>query len=164
VRTDLGNLIIAFSLLTAYMMFSQLLPIWYENLRHEVRFVMPRAYGPNWTTVSAGLLATVYLGPLAMLLWRRVKTGRGLAVVAGIVLAGMWVERWWLVTPTMMELLHGQSVSAQAGPQWPTLGVLPELAASLALVAAMALGMRAARRFVATPARQDEPTQEAGHV
>ena len=41
-RHDLGKLIVAFSLLTTYMMFSQLIVIWYENLPDEVRFVIPR--------------------------------------------------------------------------------------------------------------------------
>ena len=39
---DLGKLVVAFSLLTTYMMYSQLLPIWYENLPEEIRFLVPR--------------------------------------------------------------------------------------------------------------------------
>lgn len=98
---DLGNLILAFSILTTYMMFSQLLPIWYENLPHEVRFVTPRVYFGPWPAISVVLLAMVYLGPLALLIWRRIKwRRRPLGWVALYVLVGLWIERWWLVTPT----------------------------------------------------------------
>lgn len=101
---DLGKLIVAFSLLTAYMMYSQLLPQWYENFRHEVHNVTPRLNASEWRPVSMGLLATVYLGPLVLLLARRAKkTPAYLGAITVLLLAGMWVERWWLVTP----MLHG---------------------------------------------------------
>jgi len=99
---DLGKLMVAFSLLTAYMMFSQLLPLWYENLPNEVRYVVPRLSFERWGWVSAGLLAVIYLGPLAVLLTRWSKrTPKFLGTVALAVLVGLWMERWWLVTPTL---------------------------------------------------------------
>jgi hypothetical protein len=104
VRQDLGRLIVTFSLLTTYMMFSQLIVIWYENLPEEVRFVIPRLTksAPPWPYVSAGLLAAVYLGPLVFLLTVRSKRSRAyLAAAAAAVLVGLWAERWWLVTPTL---------------------------------------------------------------
>jgi hypothetical protein len=135
-RTDLGNLIIAFSLLATYLMFSQLLPIWYENLPHEVRFVIPRLHVTAWPAVSIALLATIYLGPLAMLLWRGVKTSRLLMGVAGLVLIGMWLERWWMVTPTLGAPMR--------------LG-LPELSISVGLAAALVLSMQWAARLTQAP-------------
>ena len=97
-----ANFIVAMSLVTTYMMFSQLLPIWYENFPHEVRFVIPRLSISNWRYVSAALLATVYLGPLVLLLTRWSKrTPRIFAAISFLILAGLWVERWWLVTPTL---------------------------------------------------------------
>ena len=99
---DLGKLMVAFSLLTVYMMFSQLLPLWYENLPNEVRYAVPRLRFERWGWVSAALLALVYLGPLAVLLTRWSKrTPKFLGAFALAVLAGLWVERWWLVTPTL---------------------------------------------------------------
>jgi len=99
---DLGKLLVAFSLVTAYMMYSQLLPQWYENFPNEVRYVVPRLRFGRWGWVSAALLAVIYLGPLAVLLTRWSKrTPKFLAAVALAVLAGLWVERWWLVTPTL---------------------------------------------------------------
>ncbi|MCX5685575.1 MAG: hypothetical protein NT049_18105 [Planctomycetota bacterium] len=104
VRHDLGKLIVTFSLLTTYMMFSQLIVVWYENLPEEVRFVIPRLtkLSPPWPYVSAGLLAMVYLGPLVFLLTVWSKRSRWyLALACAAVLVGLWAERWWLVTPTL---------------------------------------------------------------
>lgn len=104
VRQDLGRLIVAFSLLTTYMMFSQLIVIWYENLPEEVRFVIPRLtkLAPPWPYISAGLLAAVYLGPLVFLLTVWSKRSRLYLMAAAVaILIGLWLERWWLVTPTL---------------------------------------------------------------
>jgi hypothetical protein len=125
-RHDLGRLIVVFSLLTTYMMYSQLLVIWYGNLPEEVRFVIPRLTRPPWQYASAALLAAVYLGPLVMLLLIRAKRSpRFLGAVAAAVLIGMWLERWWLVTPT----LGGELVLGMA-----------ELSITAAFTAAFALG------------------------
>jgi hypothetical protein len=126
-RHDLGKLLVAFGLITTYMMYSQLLPIWYENLGQEVRFVLPRLAEAPWKAVSAALLATVYLGPLVLLLPRRAKRSKAfLGAVAALVLIGLWVERWWLVAPTL------------GGPA--EVGV-PEWAIAAAFAGALGFGM-----------------------
>jgi hypothetical protein len=130
-RHDLGKLLVAFSLITTYFMYSQLLPIWYENLPGEVRFVVPRLREQPWLGVSAALLGSVYLGPLVLLLTRRAKRSRAfLGAVAALVLAGLWVERWWLVAPTLERL------AGRAGAGGLELG-LPELAIAVAFAAAL---------------------------
>ena len=98
---DLGRLIVAFSLMTTYLMYSHLLPIWYENMPHEVRFLVPRMNFQPWVSVSYVLVGTVYLGPLVLLLTERSKRNRwSLGGISLLILTGMWVERWWLITPT----------------------------------------------------------------
>jgi len=98
---DLGKLMVAFSLMTTYLMFAHLLPFWYENLPHEIRFLVPRMNFQPWRSVSYLLLCLVYFGPLVLLLSERAKRSRLiLGGIALLVLAGMWVERWWLVAPT----------------------------------------------------------------
>ena len=98
---DLGGLMVAFSLMTTYLMYAHLLPFWYENLPHEIRFLVPRLNFHPWKTVSALLLCVVYFGPLVLLLPERAKRNRRvLGAVSLLVLLGMWVERWWLVAPT----------------------------------------------------------------
>lgn len=103
---DLAKLIVAFSLLTTYMMYSQLLPMWYENMPHEVRFVIPRLQFTPWSGLSLVLLTTIYLGPLVFLLPRKAKTNVNyMRAAALLILVGMWFERWWLVGPTLGQPL-----------------------------------------------------------
>ncbi|MCX5769669.1 MAG: hypothetical protein NTZ09_05280 [Candidatus Hydrogenedentes bacterium] len=99
---DLAKLLVAFSILTTYMMYAQLLPIWYENLPDEVRYVIPRLQITPWRWVSVALLALIYLGPLVFLLPRRVKKSvRYVGAASALILAVMWFERYWLVAPTL---------------------------------------------------------------
>lgn len=104
---DQAKLMITFCLLTAYMMYSQLFPIWYENMPKETRFLVPRLnWVTNWPGVSMVLLAVVYLGPLVLFLFRRGKRSRlYVGSVAALVLAAMWLERWWLVMPSLQKPL-----------------------------------------------------------
>ena len=98
---DLGQLVVAFSLMTTYLMFAHLLPFWYENLPQEIRFLVPRMNFPPWKSVSYGLLCVVYFGPLVLLLTEYAKRSRPLlGAISLLVLVGMWLERWWLVAPT----------------------------------------------------------------
>jgi hypothetical protein len=99
---DLGKLVVAFSIMTTYMMFSQLLPIWYENLPAEIRFLVPRMNFAPWSMVSVGLLPVVYFGPLVLLLPIRAKrTPWYLGMICLVVVCGLWIERWWLVSPAL---------------------------------------------------------------
>jgi hypothetical protein len=150
---DLGKLVVALSLLTAYMMFSQLIVLWYENLPSEAHFLVPRLRFGRWGWVSAALLALVYLGPLVVLLTRWAKRKpKFLAGYALIVLAGLWMERWWLVTPTLGGAL---------AIGWP------EVSSTAAFVALLALTIewflrRAPRAPASKPARNEAaPAEEA---
>jgi hypothetical protein len=101
-RHDLGKLTVAVSLLTAYMMYSQLLPIWYENLPAEVRFIIPRLSVSQWRYISAIFVATIFLGPLVLLLTRWSKRSPVfLTAVSLLMLICLWIERWWEVTPAL---------------------------------------------------------------
>lgn len=132
---DLGKLIVAFSLLTTYCMFAQLLVIWYENLPHEVPFVLARLRKTPDMYYSLALLCAVYLGPLVGLLTRWAKRTKWfLGAVSLAVLAGLWLERWWEVTPTIV------------GPGAPLRLGLAEIGLTAAFLAALALGIRWAHR------------------
>ncbi|MBU5611914.1 hypothetical protein [Geomonas azotofigens] len=114
---DLGKLMVAFSLMTTYLMYAHLLPFWYENLPREVRFIVPRLHGAQWRPVSALLLALVYFGPLVLLLPIRAKRNSlALGIISFVVLCGLWLERWWLVAPTFDQVprlgLHELSLAA----------------------------------------------------
>jgi hypothetical protein len=106
--SDQSKLVITFSMLTAYMMYCQLLPIWYENMPQETRYLVPRMnYVTHWPNISIVLLALVYLGPLVLLLTRNAKRSYTYTgTIAGLILAALWLERWWLVMPSLGEPLR----------------------------------------------------------
>lgn len=129
---DMGRLIIAFSMMTTYLMYAHLLPMWYENLPEETRFLVPRMNFQPWLSVSYLLVAVVYLGPLVLLLTERSKRNRwSLGVISLLILCGMWIERWWLVAPTFTSQL-GFS--------------LAEPAAAMAFLGLLGLGMEQFQR------------------
>ena len=106
--SDQAKLVITFSMLTAYLMYCQLLPIWYENMPQETRYLVPRMNEVTyWPNISIVLLALVYLGPLVLLLTRSAKRSAAYTgTVAGLILAALWLERWWLVMPSLGEPLR----------------------------------------------------------
>jgi len=140
---DLGQLMVAFSLMSTYLMYAHLLPFWYENLPHEIRFLVPRLNLPRWQPVSYLLLCLVYFGPLVLLLGERAKRDRRiLGAVAALVLAGLWIERWWLVAPSFDPAVR--------------LGV-SELSLAAAFLGLLGLGMELCHR------RSSRPLPETGH-
>jgi hypothetical protein len=60
----------------------------------------------GWKIISVVLLVMVYLGPIAMLIWKNLKMNKiYMSIVCLIILTGMWMERWWLVMPSLGEKL-----------------------------------------------------------
>lgn len=98
---DAGNLLFGLSILWAYMLWSQYLVIWYGDLPEEARFIHERMHGA-WAPVAWTVLAAVFAVPFVLLLSRAVKLRpAALAAVAGLVLGGMWLERFLLVAPSL---------------------------------------------------------------
>jgi hypothetical protein len=127
---DLGKIVVAMSILTAYLAYAHVFVIWYENLPAETRFLVPRMNYYPWTVISCLIVALVYLGPLVGLLtvWSK-RTRWFLAAVLLLVLCAMWLERWWLVAPTFGVEVHFG---------------LPELAALALLLGLTGLSLQAA--------------------
>ena len=104
---DVGKLLFGFCILWAYMVWSQYLVIWYGDLPEETEFVAHRMEG-SWGSLTWIMLGLAFFGPFAVLLSRTIKTNAmGLTVIASMVLAGMWLERFVLVSPS---LWHGEGV------------------------------------------------------
>ena len=97
---DLGNLMLAFTMIWAYVSFSQFLIIWSGNLPETITWYKDRSEG-GWQWVALGLILFGFALPFAILLSRFVKRrARLLAIVAGLVLLMRWVELLWVVQPT----------------------------------------------------------------
>ncbi len=96
---DLGNLLLTFVILWAYMAFSQFLIIWSGNLSDEIPWYLNRTRG-GWQWIAM-LLMTLHFGaPFFLLLFRGMKRRIGAlsAVAAGILVIRL-VDMFWTVEP-----------------------------------------------------------------
>ena len=98
---DMGKLLFGFSILWAYMYWSQYLVIWYGDLPEETEFIYHRLHG-QWRIIAWAVAAAVFVIPFTTLLSRALKMRpRGLATIAAIALGGTWLERYILVAPSL---------------------------------------------------------------
>jgi hypothetical protein len=96
---DLANMMLAFTMIWAYLAFSQLLIIWYGNLPEETAWYLHRSQG-GWKVVGYSLLLLHFAVPFGLLLSKRLKrTGTKLALVALWLLVMRFVDIYWLVRP-----------------------------------------------------------------
>jgi len=96
----LGSLLLALTMMWAYLAFSQLLIIWSGDLPHEISWYLHRSAG-LWKYVALFLFAFHFAIPFALLLSRRNKKYiERLALVAAMVLVAHVVDVWWLITPS----------------------------------------------------------------
>jgi hypothetical protein len=104
---DLGNLMLAFTMLWAYMSFSQYLIIWSGNLPEEIPWYLRRARGA-WQWVGLALIGFHFFLPFFVLLFRENKRyGRLLVRVAAWILAMHWLDLVWLIVPASIEVDRG---------------------------------------------------------
>ncbi len=96
---DLGNLMLAFVMLWAYVCFSQFLIIWSGNLPEEIPWYLRRLDG-GWAWVAVVLLVFHFALPFVLLLSRQNKQRLEiLAGIAGGVLLVRLVDLFWMVMP-----------------------------------------------------------------
>ncbi len=98
---DLGNLLLAFVMLWAYVAFSQFLIIWSGNLPEEVTWYAHRLRG-GWKWVALALISFHFLVPFLLLLLRRTK--RKAQILAGVavwLLVLRLVDLFWIVSPSL---------------------------------------------------------------
>lgn len=98
---DLGNLMLAFVMIWAYLSFAQFLIIYSGNLTEEIPWYLRRTRG-GWQFVAIALILFQFLLPFFLLLSRESKrrTER-LAMIAAWVLVMHLVDTTWLVLPAL---------------------------------------------------------------
>ena len=140
-RHDLGKLIFAFSIFWMYLFWSQYFVIWYANIPEETGFIvarlgtqflqdtwymggfMQRIAEPyvNWTLL---VWLLVWVLPFWVLLGQRPKkTPAILGTIAVGSVLGFWLERYILVTPSLVppsEVLAGAAITPLG---WIELGI-----------------------------------------
>ncbi len=96
---DLGKLMLAFTMLYAYLSFSQWLITWSANLPQEINFYLNRLNG-GWLNLSRFLILFEFAVPFALLLSRRLKKQPGFMVplCSGFIIIRM-IDLYWHVEP-----------------------------------------------------------------
>ncbi len=96
---DLGNLLLTFVMLWAYLSFSQFLIIWSGNLRDEIPWYMTRANGA-WEPVGIFLIIFHFAVPFLLLLQRALKRQmRYLRWIAVSLIVSDCIAVIWMVEP-----------------------------------------------------------------
>ena len=97
---DLGNLLLAFVMLWAYVSFSQFLIIWAGNLAEEIPWYMRRLHG-GWEWIGRFLMLFHFFVPFLILLSRPTKRRASwLWKVAALVFVAHIVNDYWLIAPS----------------------------------------------------------------
>ncbi|HOC16739.1 MAG TPA: hypothetical protein PKK95_00635 [Vicinamibacterales bacterium] len=105
ILNDLGNLLLAFVMVYAYVSFSQLLIIWSANLPEEITWYLRRIEG-GWHLLAIALAVFYFAVPFMVLLSRGNKRQpQRLALIAGGVLAARLLSVFFLIAPAFHE--HG---------------------------------------------------------
>jgi hypothetical protein len=101
---DLGNILLTFVMLWAYMSFSQFLIIWAGNLQDENFWFTVRATG-GWKWVALFIILFHFAVPFILLLNRPVKRHmKALALVGSGLLVMTWFDLYWFIMPAFYPL------------------------------------------------------------
>jgi hypothetical protein len=123
---DLGNLMLAFVMLWAYVAFSQFLIIWSGNLPEEVTWYIARLNG-GWGWIAGLLVVFHFVAPFLVLLSRQNKRRLPrLALLAGVFVFIRLLDLFWMVIPAFHPkqfAIHWMDLLATAGIGGIWLGV-----------------------------------------
>jgi hypothetical protein len=96
---DLGNLLLTFVMLWAYLGFSQFLIIWAGDLTEEIPWYVTRAEG-GWGIVAVVLIFLSFAIPFYLLLMRAIKRRvETLTSLCGALIVVTFVDVYWMVVP-----------------------------------------------------------------
>lgn len=104
VFNDLGNILLTFVMLWAYMSFAQFLIIWAGNLQDENFWYTVRGTG-GWKWIALFIILFHFAVPFVLLLNRPVKRRmKALALVGGSLLVMTWLDLYWFIMPAFYPL------------------------------------------------------------
>jgi hypothetical protein len=119
---DLGKLMLAFTMLWAYLHLSQFLIIWSGNIAEETPFYLSRLHG-GFKALAWVLLLLHFVVPFLLLLSRDLKrNARTLALVAAAMFVLRFVDLYWLVGPDLAGH-HGEGHGPAFHPSYLTAAV-----------------------------------------
>ncbi len=98
---DVGNLMLALTLLWAYMAFSQYLISWAGNTPEESEFYQHRLAGGPFRAVALFIVLFHFAIPFFLLLQRPAKKNPGSLALIGLLLIVMrYVDLYWMIKPS----------------------------------------------------------------
>ena len=96
---DFGKLMFAFTILWAYVSFSQWLIIWSGNLVSEIRWYLVRLHG-GWQWFGTALIFVHFIFPFFLMLSRNLKRdARRIVKMAFLLLFMRFVDLFWFTAP-----------------------------------------------------------------
>ena len=114
---DFGKLLLAFTMLWAYLNFSQFLIIWSGNLPEEIPWYIERMHG-TWGFVAVALVVGHFFLPFLLLLSQSLKKSKWLPRVAIFILVMRLVDTIFLIGPSWEHHgfpIHWSNVAIPAG-------------------------------------------------
>jgi hypothetical protein len=112
---DLGNIVLTYAMLWAYLAFMQYLIIWAEDLPAEIGWYLTRST-PVWKAWAIATLILQFALPFAAMLFRDVKRDpRRLGALCVAVLAGHWLQMAWQVLPSSYGSAPWIAIAAAIG-------------------------------------------------
>ncbi len=114
---DFGKLLLAFTMLWAYLNFSQFLIIWSGNLPEEIPWYIERMHG-TWGVVAVALVVGHFFLPFLLLLSQGLKKSKWLPRVAIFILVMRLVDTIFLIGPSWEHPgfpIHWSNVAIPAG-------------------------------------------------
>lgn len=101
----LGNVLLATTMLWAYLHFSQYLIIWTANLPEEITWYLTRSDN-GWIGVTIVVIAVQFVLPFFALLARAPKSNVwSLTLIAGVILLFNVVYMFWMIVPPLRPVL-----------------------------------------------------------
>lgn len=133
---DLGNMLLTFTMLWAYIAFSQYVIMYSGNLPEEITYYTARLQG-TWWAIGTGLVIFQFFVPFLLLLSGRTKRTPSLIVsVAVWILLMRVVDTFWVVTP----FFYGDGGAVPAVAYWGSASTLLAMGGIWLLLYAHRLG------------------------
>jgi Ni/Fe-hydrogenase subunit HybB-like protein len=130
--SNLGKLLLTFSLLWMYFTFSERLTAWYGNGESEMNVfwtTIRGSYSPLfWTMVVCNFII-----PVPILAIKRLRTVTGCVIASSCIVVGMWLERFLIIVPSLTHKYLPYSWSSYR-PTWVEIALMASGFGGMALL------------------------------
>ena len=100
---DMSTLFFGFSIVWGDFFYSQFVVIWYGNISEETAYIIKRTMTHPWSILAWTVFIGCFILPFIILLSRKIKQSpRCMLVVSACVLAGLWIEHFLLLGPSLL--------------------------------------------------------------